>query len=215
MTALISVSTAVLLWRPERDEAQRLLEEELADERYRAAEPNPIATWLADRFAELMQWLNGLGQGASGFPGWVLLVLLVAAAVVILFLVRPRGNTRGRRREREVLPDRMLSPEDHRAQARAAAARGDHGAALVAWFRATVRQAEVRTLLDERPGRTATEAAWALAQRAPAEQQRLLEVADRFNAVLYDHAEATAEQAELARTVEAALAELPSPMGAS
>ena len=205
-------------WQPDREEARRLLEEELARDRYQAAQPNPVVRWLRDRFDELLEWMGSLGQGAAGLPGWVLLLTLLAVAVVILVLVRPRANARGRRREGTVLPDRVLTPQAHRAAAEQSWNRGDHGGALVSWYRAAVREAEVRTLLDERPGRTATEAAAELARSAPAERAALLAVADRFNAVLYDHATATADQAAQARDLDrrlaVAAAPAPQPVGA-
>lgn len=198
-------------WQPDRDEARRLMEEELARDRYQAAQPNPVAGWLMDRLEEFVEWLDSLGQGAAGVPGWILLLGLLAVAAVILVLVRPRANSRGRRREGTVLPDRVLSPADHRAAAERAWAHDDHGGALVSWFRAAVREAEVRTLLDERPGRTATEAAAELGQHAPAEHAALRAVADRFNAVLYDHATATADQAAQARDLDRRLAAAAAP----
>lgn len=203
-------------WRPEQEEARRLLEEELARDRYQAAQPNRVVEWLWDRVADLLEWLDSLGRGASGLPGWVLLLLLLAVAVVVLLLVRPRSNRRVRRPEGTVLTDRVSTPADHRSAAESAWARGEHGQALVSWFRAAVRDAEVRTLLDERPGRTATEAAAELSRLAPRERQSLREVAARFNAVLYDHAPATADEAAAARDLDARLSrvQVPAPAGA-
>lgn len=198
-------------WQPEPEEARRLLEDELAKDRYQAAQPNPVLEWIGDRFDELLDWLDSLGQGVAGVPSWVLPALLVVVAVVVLILVRPRANARGRRRDSAMLTERVSTPADHRAAAERAHARSDHGQALVSWFRAAVREAEVRTVVDERPGRTASEAARELARVFPQEQAELHRVAEAFNAVLYDHATATAEQALAARDLDRRLAAAPAP----
>src|SRR5690606_33534144 len=113
------------------------------------------------------------------------------------------------RRAAAVLADRSLSPGDHRRAAVAAAAAGNHDAALASWFRALVRQAEVRTVLDVRPGRTATEAAHALTATFPAEHEPLHRSAYLFNAVVYGDRPATAEQAESVRVLDARLQSAP------
>lgn len=198
-------------WQPDRDEARRLLQEELAGREYAEAAPNPVLQWIGGVLEDALGWLESLGGGIPAFPGWVLLIVLVVAAVLVLVLVRPRPNATGRtRRPTSVLADRTLTPADHRRAAAAAAAAGDHDAALASWFRALVRQAEVRTLLDERPGRTATEAAQALATGFPAEQGPLYEAAAAFNAVVYGDRPATAGQAEAVRTLDERLCSAPS-----
>src|SRR5690606_31392501 len=144
--------------------------------------------------------------GVPAFPGWVLLVIVVVVAVGVLLLVRPRANAAARaRRTPGVIGDRSLTPEDHRRAAASALATGDHDAALASWFRAVVRQAEVRTLLDTRPGRTATEAAHALAAVYPTEHAPLHRAAAVFNAVVYGDRSATPAQAEAVRALDARL----------
>lgn len=197
-------------WEPDRDEARRLLQEELAGREYAEAEPHPVLQWLGEVIAGWAEWIGSLGGGAPALPGWVLLVLVVVVAVVVLLLVRPHANAAGRsRRDAAVIADRTLSPEDHRRVAAAATAAGDHDRALAGWFRALVRQAEVRTVLDARPGRTATEAAQALGAAYPAEREALHRAAAAFNAVLYGDRSATATQAETVRTLDTRLRDSP------
>jgi hypothetical protein len=197
-------------WPPGRDEARRLLTEELAGREYAEAEPNPVLEWLGEVFAGFAEWLDSLGGGVPAFPGWVLAVIVVGLAVLVLLVVRPRTNAAGRaRRDTAVLADRSSTPGDHRRAAAAALAAGDHDAALASWFRALVRQAEVRTVLDTRPGRTATEAAHALAAVFPAEHDALHGAAAMFNAVVYGERSATAAQAESVRRLDARMGSAP------
>jgi hypothetical protein len=197
-------------WPPDRDEARRLLQEELAGREYAEAEPNPVLEWLGEVFAGFAEWLDSLGGGVPAFPGWVLAVIVVGLAVLVLLVVRPRTNAAGRaRRDTAVLADRSSTPGDHRRAAAAALASGDHDAALASWFRALVRQAEVRTVLDARPGRTATEAAHALAAVFPAEHDALHDAAAMFNEVVYGERSATAAQAESVRRLDARMRAAP------
>jgi hypothetical protein len=197
-------------WPPNRDEARRLLQEELAGREYAEAKPHPALSWLEEVFAGFVEWLDSLGGGVPAFPGWVLLVIVVVVAVVVLLLARPRARTAGRaRRAAVVLADRSSTPGDHRRAAAAALAAGDHDAALASWFRALVRQAEVRTVLDVRPGRTATEAADALAAVVPAEHDALHGAAAMFNEVVYGERSATADQAESVRRLDARMGAAP------
>jgi hypothetical protein len=198
-------------WPPDRDEARRLLQEELAGREYAEAAPNPVLEWLGEVFAGLVEWLDSLGGGGvPAFPGWVLLVIVVVVAVPVLLLVRPRVNASGgTRRAAVVLADRSSTPGDHRRAAAAALAAGDQDAALASWFRALVRQAEVRTVLDARPGRTATEAAHALGAAFPAEYEALHGAAAVFNAVIFGERSATVAQAESVRRLDARLESAP------
>ena len=72
---------------PGRDEARRLLEEELAKSRY---QDQPVAerpSWLDDLFDWFDQLMNSLG-GENTAPGWVVVLVIVGIAVlVVAFLV--------------------------------------------------------------------------------------------------------------------------------
>ncbi|MEW1982182.1 DUF4129 domain-containing protein [Citricoccus sp. NPDC079358] len=194
-------------WEPDRDEAQRLIREELARPEYAQAEPNPVLEWLGGILSSVLEWLGTLGGAAPSLPGWVLPLILVAVAVVVLVLLRPRATAAARaRRTAAVLSDRTVTPEQHRRMAETAFAAGDHGAALVAWFRALVRHAEERTVLDPRPGRTATEAAHGLGTAVPTERQALEAAAGAFNAVVYGDRPTTAARATDVRDLDARLA---------
>ena len=79
---------------PDRDQARTWLEEELARPGYTTERSlvSRVLEWIGDRFDELLDWLDSLGQGVAGVPSWVLPVLLVVVAVVVLVLVRPRAE---------------------------------------------------------------------------------------------------------------------------
>ncbi len=202
-------------WEPDRDQARRLLQEELASPEYAEARPNPLAEWLRDALGALLEWFDSVAGAAPSLPGWILPLILVVVAVVVLLLVRPRTNAAARAgRTAAVLTDRTLGPDQHRRAAQAAAAAGDHGAALAAWYRALVREAEVRTVLTAKPGRTATEAAGDLETAFPTERDALHSAAEGFNAVVYGDRAAGAEEAAAVRDLDGRLRRLvpdPSP----
>ena len=77
-----------------------------------------------------------------------------------------------------------------RADADAAAARGDWRSAVIDRFRAVVRSLEERVVLDVRPGRTADEAAAVAGLRFPAEADALRRGARLFDDVCYGDAPA-------------------------
>ena len=88
------------------------------------------------------------------------------------------------------------------------AAAGDWAAATRDRFRALVRELEVRTILDVRPARTASEAAYAAARALPEHTEALRVGAELFNAVVYGDrvadASAYAAMTTLDETVTAA-----------
>ena len=204
LTARFQTDPPVL---PGREEAGRWAAEELAKGPYREAEPS----WLDQALAEFARWLRSLsGDGTPGADGGFAVPLLLTIAAVIIavavIVVRPRLNAR-RPAAREVFDaDTSLSPEVHRERAAAAAARGDWSAAVVEQFRALVRAAEERTVLDAQPGRTADEVAAGLGRAFGAYARELEESAQAFDAVRYGGANAgPAEHAALVR-LDAALA---------
>jgi hypothetical protein len=192
-------------WEPEREEARRLLQEELSRSEYAEAEPNPVLEWLGQVLGDALKWIGSLGGAAPSLPVWILPAIVMAVAVAILLLVRPRANAAARTRTAAVLSDRNITPDEHRRAANAALAAGRHGEALASWFRALVRHAEERTILDTRPGRTASDAAHALGTTIPAERPALEAAAADFNAVVYGDHDATAAQATAVRDLDARL----------
>jgi hypothetical protein len=186
-----------------RDEARELARRELADPVYREEEPSLLeraVAWILDRLFELF---DAAAQSGLAGRAWLLVVagLLVLAAVVVVRYRRLR--VRRTRLAAEVLEDPTVSAAEHRRRADVAAAGGDWTAALTHRFRALVREAEERTLLDPRPGRTADEAAAELAGvLPPADLQR---AARLFDAVRFGGRPAAADEDGLVRRLDDAV----------
>lgn len=189
---------------PDREEAQRWAVEELAKPQYPAAQPS----WLEQLWRDFLDWLASLDDG-SGLEGDFAVPLIGALAVVLVIvavlLVRPRLNAR-RRTTSEVFDDEpALDAAVYRRRASAAAGRSDWETAVVEQFRALVRSAEDRAIIEARAGRTADEAAAELGQAFGPARQRLGSAATVFDAVRYGKAGATAADYEAVRTVDADL----------
>lgn len=193
---------------PGREEASRWAAEELAKDPYVAAQPS----WLDEALANFARWLRSLtGDGTPGADGGygVPLLLLIAAVVitVAIVVVRPRLNAR-RAPAKEVFDAApALTPQMHRDRAAAAAARGEWSTAVIEQFRAIVRAAEERTVLDPLPGRTADEVAARLGRAFSAYARDLEDSARTFDAVRYGGAGAAPQDHEALVRLDAALAD--------
>ncbi|SDH36311.1 protein of unknown function [Arthrobacter subterraneus] len=171
--------------QPDADEARRLLQDELAKDAYRQAEPSLLErAWTA-----VLTWLGELlGQIRSVDAGVGTILLAVGAVVVIaaaVLLIKPRLNA-GRRPDPTVFPARSsLSAQAHREFAEAAARTGNWDEALTERFRAITRAAEERVILDEQAGRTAVEVAHRLQNLFAAQSEELHWLAERFSEVHY------------------------------
>ncbi|AXH97726.1 DUF4129 domain-containing protein [Ornithinimicrobium avium] len=185
---------------PDREEARRLLEEELSGPGYELHESFVARAWrwVADHLPAL-----DLPARLPSWAAWAVLagVLLVALAVV-LFAARDRWRRPGPGRAAggAVLDGAGLPAAAYRRRAADAAAAGNHADALLDAYRAVAAGAVERALLDGRPGRTAHEVAVDLAQVFPQEAFALARAADRFDAVRYGAAAVGAEEAS--RVVE-------------
>jgi hypothetical protein len=194
--------------QPDRDEARRWAMEELSKREYREAEPG----WLADLWRQFLDWLQSLGDGqasAEGTPTAPLIGIGIAVLLgVAIILARPRLNTR-RRAPKEVFDaDDAVTAAAYRRQAAAAAARGDWPAAVVDQFRAMVRSAEDRAVLEPQPGRTADEAAEQLSRAFRTAAGKLAEAARVFDAVRYGSSSADAADHAAMADLDSALESL-------
>jgi hypothetical protein len=168
---------------PGSDEARRWAVEELSKSEYREAAPG----WLDGLWQNLMDWLRSLdGSGMDGTAAAPLIGVGIAVVIAVaIILARPRLNARSRPGDDVFDADTVFSAADYRARAAAAAAAGEWGAAVVDCFRALVRTAEDRNILDARPGRTADEVARELAGPFGSEAQRLVWAARTFDGIRY------------------------------
>ncbi len=171
---------------PNGPEAQRWLREELAKAPYQAARP----TWFDRLSQSFFDWLASLtAPSGEGLSPWIplLITLVVAAAVVVAFLIfgMPRLNRRARQPSDLFGHDDKRSAEDMREAARRAAASGDWNRAVEEMYRAIARGLEERTVLHPLPGTTAHALADRAAAAFPQEASRLTAAATVFDGVRY------------------------------
>jgi Domain of unknown function (DUF4129) len=168
-----------------RDEAAQLARDELAKQVYRDAGPGLVerlVRWLLEQAGRLLDGAAGVSPG--GYAGLVVVLLLVAAAVVA---VRLKVGPLSRRatREEALFVGRTRTAAQHRAAADAHAAAGAWAEAVRERLRAVVRSLEERAVLDERPGRTADEAAAEAGRALPSCAAGLRAAAVLFDEVWY------------------------------
>lgn len=169
----------------DRARAARLAREELAKQLYREAGPGLVQRflrWALERAADLLDRVAGASPG--GYPGLVVVLLLGVAAVVA---VRLKVGPLSRRAPRDdtLFAGRVRSAADHRADADRHAGRGEWADAVRERLRAVVRGLEERAVLDERPGRTADEAAAEAGAALPGCADRLRRAAGLFDDIWY------------------------------
>lgn len=194
---------------PDRNEARRWAIEELSKPQYAEAKPSWFDKLVND-FLEWLRSLNSEGPGLGQDWTWPLVTLLaVALLVTAVIVVRPRLNS-GRKRSSAAVFDEetTLDAGTFRSRAASAAARGDWNTAVVEQFRAIVRSAEDRTVIDPQAGRTADEAAAQLGRAFSRSQAQLDEAARLFDTVKYGHAAAEAEHYETLKALDSHLATL-------
>jgi hypothetical protein len=169
---------------PGAEEARRWAAEELAKSEYRDAEPS----WLDSLWRSFLDWvlsLDGPSGEAGPVPSPMIGIVIAVIIAVAVILARPRLNPKARQAKEVFEPDSELAAADYRRRAEDSAAAGNWGDAVVDRFRALVRSAEDRSVLDPQPGRTADEVVPALSTPFPAEAARLDQAARTFDAVRY------------------------------
>lgn len=176
-----------------RDQARDLAERELLDPVYANAEPpwwQKVASWAMEKVGDL---LDRVGD-ATGNLLWLIVLGAVGALVTFVVIRRIGGVQRTGVGAREVFSDALLTANDHRSLAQAAAGREDWSGAVRESFRAIVRQLEERGALDIRPGRTADEAAHDAGVRFAELRVDLERAARTFDEVVYGARPATADE---------------------
>ncbi len=190
---------------PDRDEARRWAVEELSNPRYPDATPG----WLEQLWRDFLDWLSSLEGGSGTGPNLAVPLMVVLALVLIvaaIVFVRPRLNARRAKDSGDLYGDEnTVDAEGYRTRAASAADGGNWPAAVVDQFRALVRSAEERDIIDARAGRTADEAAAQLGGVFGAAQAKLISAAGIFDAVRYGHHPATRADYESVRQLDAEL----------
>lgn len=186
-------------------EGRRLLREELTDPVY-SQEPSLLEraiTWFMEQLSRLEL------TGAALSPSWATIALvagLVAVVVLALVLAGPvRRVRRGARSSVEVLGDDTRTAAQLRDTADRLAADGRWSEAVLDRFRAVLRSLEERAVLEERPGRTAHEAAVEAGPRFPDDASALASVATLFDDVCYGDVEAGEEDDRRVRRLDESL----------
>ncbi|GAA3281939.1 DUF4129 domain-containing protein [Paenarthrobacter aurescens] len=193
---------------PDRDEARRWAIEELSNPRYPDATPG----WLEQIWRDFMDWLSSLDGGSGTGPDLavpLLVVLALALIIAAIVFVRPRLNARRSKEAADLYgEDTSIDAEGYRARAATAADGGNWPSAVVDQFRALVRSAEEKDIIDVRAGRTADEAAAQLGGVFGTAQVKLMAAAGIFDAVRYGEHPATRTDYESVRRLDAELLEL-------
>lgn len=196
---------------PDAAQARGWLREELLDPAYHRQESllQRALSWILEQLDSMPSL--GLSNRAA------LLVVVGVVAVVLVVALRVAGPVRAgaRRRRAGVLhaDDRRTSAQ-LRAAAETAAAAQRWSTAVADRYRAVVRGLEERDLLDERPGRTAHEAARLAGAALPAHAELLTQGGDLFDDVVYGGRPATpADDAAMRRLDDAVRAARPTAVG--
>lgn len=205
---------------PSADDARAWAEAELSKAIYNDQPTllEQLLNWLQELWESLMSWNEGVGPVVLPLVVLAVVGLIVAAALLIGGPVR-RRRLRQRAASTVVLDGDERSAKELRAAAEAAAAAGDFSLAVLERFRAIVRSLDERVVLEDRPGRTAHEAATEAGLGLPDCAQGLLGASQTFDAVCYgdlhatrehyDRVVAVDEQAATARPVRLAGLDIP------
>jgi len=168
----------------DRDQARRLLEQELSGPEYQRQFTGPVREAI-DRF---LHWLQegALNVGVIDIPAGPLavLLLLAVAVTVVLLVVRPRLQRSGRS-DQGVDIEAGVTAAELRARADRSAEAGNYDDAARDRFRALVRGAEERALLGSSTGRTATELTEHLGRQFGDHAEQLRAAAGLFNLSRY------------------------------
>jgi hypothetical protein len=150
------------------EDARRAADEVLSDPAFDRPAPGVLARardWVFDRIDEVLQAI--LGSGGGGVVGWVVVGVLVVAAVLLAVRL-----TRGVQREPGAVvatPGGPARPAtDWLAEAARLESAGDWRGGLRCRHRALVASLAARGLVEEVPGRTTGEYRVEVARRAPA-----------------------------------------------
>ena len=182
---------------PSADEAREWAQAELAKAIYND-EPTlleRLLDWLGRLWRELLSWNEDVGPVVLPLVVLAVVLLLIGAGILIGGPVR-RRRLRQQATSAVVLDGDERTAKELRAAAEAAARAGDFSLAVLERFRALVRSLDERVVLEDRPGRTAHEAATDAGHGLPDCAQDLLAASQTFDAVCYGNIRATQDDYE-------------------
>ena len=167
------------------------------------AEPQPgiverAMDWVFDRAGSFLGTLTGGGPGSV--VGWLVVLVLVGLALALLVRALRVPAPRATVADGRHVAHRVEMPRDPAAWLREAdrlAAAGDHRGALRCRYQAMLARLVADRVVDDLPGRTATEYRRLLDDRLPERRDDLHALTERFERVWYGGASVDAD--ELAR----------------
>lgn len=169
-----------------RDQAAQEAAKELSKSAYRDS-----GSLLERAVGKVFDWIGDLldslsGSSPNGHAGLGMLIgLLVLIVIVVLWRAGVLRTSRKTTSQAVFDTSRPRSAAEYRAQAEREAASGDLALAIRSRFRACVAELTERTVLDERPGRTAYEVVADASQVAPVLRDVLQPAALVFTEVVY------------------------------
>lgn len=192
---------------PDAETAREWAEDELSRSVYQEGTSffDMILNWLS----ELWDYLAGLGTGVSAPIVPIIVAVILAGVVALSLLLAGRVQRQAQRAaggSHELFEDSRNSDALF-AAAEAAAATGDWPLAVLEQFRAIIRSLDERTIVDDRAGLTAHEAATEASGALPPLSSDLTEAASLFDDVAYGEAVPGSEEYTQLRQLAAAVGE--------
>lgn len=188
-----------------RDQAREAALRELSRTAYQDAQPSLPMRLLGRLVEALVTLLDRAAGAAPGGTAGLLLLLTLLVIVIAVVLTRIGPVARGRSASPVFAGPTVLTAEQHRDLAKAAAAQGRFADAVRERMRAVVRELEARGVLDPRPGRTAAEVATEAGPLLPAVAGELHRAAQTFDEVWYGGRTADAASYRVVADVDEAL----------
>jgi hypothetical protein len=188
-----------------RDQAAAEAAKELSKAAYRESGGSLIERAIG----KVLEWIGDLldsltGTSPSGHAGLAMLIGLVVLIVVVVLW--RAGVLRTSHKVSQAVFDtaRPRTAAQYRAQSEQEAASGDYALAVRSRFRACVAELTERTILDERPGRTAYEVVADAGRAVPALREPLQPAALAFTEVVYGNRPGTPERYAVVVTADGA-----------
>lgn len=190
---------------PDAETARQWARDELAKAEYTSGGENWLQRFIRWVTNLISQLFSGLGGRSNGWGVLITAAVVIAiVALVVWIVVGPLRRSRERSGGADALVDPSVSAASYADQARAAAAAGDWGAAVIASYRSLVRGLDERGVIALRPGMTAHEAASDASAALPEAAASVSAAAEIFDAVRYGRTVATREDAQLVDNARAA-----------
>lgn len=178
-----------------RDQAAAEAAEELSKTAYRQSGNSLVERALTKVLEWIGDLLNSLtGSSPNGHAGLAMLIGLIGLIVVVVLW--RAGVLRTSHRSRQAVFDtaKPRTAAEYRVQAEQEAASGRYTEAIRSRFRACVAELTERTILDERPGRTAYEVVADAGRAVPDLREVLQPAAQVFAEVVYGNRPGTPER---------------------